>query len=76
MQINIYEAKAKLSHLVAMAMNGEEVIISKSGLPMVKLTPLEKKQVKFGFWKSKVKIADDFDKLPEDIAKYFSGEAE
>ena len=38
-QINIAEAKARLSELVARAEAGEEVVIARSGKPVVSLTP-------------------------------------
>jgi len=37
-QVNIAEAKAKLSELVARAEKGEEVVISRYGKPIVTLT--------------------------------------
>ncbi len=40
MQVNIHEAKTKLSKLIARAMTGEDVIIAKAGKPVVKLTRL------------------------------------
>jgi prevent-host-death family protein len=40
-QMNIAEAKAKLSELVARAEAGEEVIIARDGKPVVTLTPRE-----------------------------------
>ncbi len=36
-QVNLYEAKTKLSQLVEDAANGEEIIIAKNGKPMAKL---------------------------------------
>ena len=39
-QLNLAEAKAKLSHLVDQAAKGKGVIIAKSGIPMAKLVPL------------------------------------
>ena len=50
-QMNLAEAKAKLSHLVDQAAKGKAVIIAKSGIPMAKLVPLddcEPKKFKFG----------------------------
>jgi prevent-host-death family protein len=50
-QINLTEAKAKLSHLVDQAAKGRGVIIARSGIPMAKLVPLDKdkwKDFKFG----------------------------
>ncbi|HEX4197955.1 MAG TPA: type II toxin-antitoxin system prevent-host-death family antitoxin [Caulobacteraceae bacterium] len=38
-QVNIAEAKAKLSELVARAEAGEEVVIARHGRPIVALTP-------------------------------------
>jgi prevent-host-death family protein len=40
-QLNLAEAKAKLSHLVDQAAKGKGVIIAKSGIPMAKLVPLD-----------------------------------
>jgi prevent-host-death family protein len=41
MEVNLYEAKTKLSQLVERAMVGEEIIIAKAGKPMVKLVRLD-----------------------------------
>lgn len=41
MEVNIYEAKTKLSQLVERAMAGEEVIIAKANKPMVKLVRVD-----------------------------------
>ena len=38
--VNIAEAKAKLSSLVAASLRGEEVILGKAGTPKVRLVPL------------------------------------
>ncbi|MBS1799579.1 MAG: type II toxin-antitoxin system Phd/YefM family antitoxin [Acidobacteria bacterium] len=40
---NIYEAKAHFSKLVDEATHGKEVVIAKSGKPLLKLVPIEKK---------------------------------
>ena len=50
-QLNLAEAKAKLSHLVDQAAKGRGVIIAKSGIPMAKLVPLDDekpRELKFG----------------------------
>lgn len=39
MQMNIAEAKAKLSELIAAAERGEEVVIARGGRPIVRLVP-------------------------------------
>jgi prevent-host-death family protein len=70
---NIHEAKSQLSKLVEHAMKGEEVIIAKAGQPMVRLVPvrIDPSPRQGGQWKGQVKLADDFDELPVDIAAIF-----
>lgn len=81
MQItNISDAKASLSKLIERAMNGEEIIIGKSGKPVAKLVPYNldtsPRQLGVGQWKGNIWMADDFDELPEDILNLFTGESE
>lgn len=74
--INMHQAKTQFSKLVESAMNGEEVIIAKSGKPVVKLVPISSKKPKrrLGVLKGKIKVADDFDApLSEDILGEFEG---
>ena len=40
-QVNIGEAKTRLSELVAASLRGEEVILSKAGKPVARITALE-----------------------------------
>jgi prevent-host-death family protein len=70
---NISEAKARLSALIEKVMAGQEVIIGKAGKPVAKLVRYERseKPRKPGALKGKIKISDDFDELPKDIAKAF-----
>ena len=70
---NIHEAKSQLSKLVDRALAGEDVIIARAGKPMVRLVPVDQSTTprKGGQWKGKVRIAEDFDELPEDIARGF-----
>lgn len=62
MQANMHEAKSKLSQLVETALSGEEVVIAKSGKPVVKLVPYKPttKRV-FGMFKGQVTISEEFD---------------
>lgn len=39
-QVDIYEAKTKLSDLVERAANGEDIVIARSGKPRVRLVPV------------------------------------
>jgi prevent-host-death family protein len=80
MQVNIYEAKTRLSELVDQASQGETIIIAKAGTPLAKLVPLHhgpKRKIKFGLMKGEIEIADDFDDpLPEDVLAAFEGRSE
>jgi len=74
--VNIYEAKTQLSKLVDQAARGKDVIISRSGKPVARLTALEKpaQQIRFGVLKGKVKASADFDApLPDDLLAGFEG---
>jgi len=74
---NIYEAKTHLSKLLDQVQHGEEVIIGKAGKPIAKLIPYtaKRKNRKPGSLKGKIKIAKDFDELPEEMLKAFGGES-
>ncbi len=79
MMVNsITEAKAHLSALVERAAHGEEIIIGKAGKPVAVLAPYEqaKHARKPGRLRKKITIADDFDELPDEIAKAFGVESE
>ena len=64
---NIYDAKAKLSSLVNLALAGQDVVIAKAGMPTVRLVPIKNRMLvrKPGLWKGKVKIRKDFEVLPK-----------
>jgi len=64
MQVNLYEAKTRLSELVDQASRGETIVIAKSGTPIAKLVPLNagpRRKIKFGTMKGEFVIPDDFD---------------
>ena len=74
--VNIYDAKTRLSQLVDQAASGEDVVVSRNGKPLVRITQLSvpKRRIKFGVLKGKVRIAADFDApLPEDVLSGFEG---
>ena len=61
--INMHDAKSKLSQLVAEVIEGKEVIIANAGKPVARLVayhPVPPKRTP-GYWKGKVRIAEDFD---------------
>ena len=71
-QVNLSDAKSKLSELINQVIAGEEVIIAKSGKPVAKIVPYEKptQNRKPGSAKGKLFISEDFDvPLPNDILK-------
>lgn len=73
--VNIYDAKTRLSQLVDRAAAGEDVVVSRHGKPLVRITQLEapvKGRVRFGLLKGRVKLAEDFDApLPPDVLSGF-----
>ncbi len=74
--INIYDAKTRLSQLVDKAAAGEDVVVSRNGKPLVRITALVagKRPIKFGVLKGKVKVGPDFDApLPIDVLAEFEG---
>ncbi len=75
-KLNLYDAKTHLSALVDRAADGEEFIIAKAGKPLARLgpQPVRRKRRRFGAWKGKIHIADDFDApLPPEIVAAFEG---
>lgn len=68
MQVNIGEAKARFSYLVGRALLGEEVIIARDNLPLLRLVPIEHEPGPRapGSARGEVVMAPDFDEpLPE-----------
>jgi prevent-host-death family protein len=74
-RIDMHEAQTEFSRLVERARDGEEIIIERSGRSVAKIVAYEKNPHGLlaleGVWKGKVKIADDFDELPEDLQRAF-----
>lgn len=72
-QVNIYEAKTRLSQLLDQALEGEEVIIARNGKPLARLVPIQRAPARRepGGWEGKVWIADDFDETPEELIDAF-----
>ena len=72
--VNIHEAKTHLSRLLKRVAAGEEILISKAGKPMAKLTPISKPKSNRvpGLDKGVIQIPDDFDApLPNDLLELF-----
>ncbi len=74
-QVNMHEAKSRLSELAEKALNGEEVVIAKAGKPICNLVPHKphrKKRI-LGGYEGKIVIAEDFDDTPKDVIDSFYG---
>ena len=74
--VNIYDAKTRLSQLVDRAASGEDVVVSRNGKPLVRITRLQqpKRRIQFGLLEGKVSIAADFDApLPAEVLAGFEG---
>ena len=74
--VNMHKAKTELSRLVAKALVGEEVIVTRSGKPVVRLVPITQRRVP-GLDKGTFLIHPGFyDPLPEEMLRQFEGPIE
>ena len=74
--VNIYDAKTRFSQLVDKAAGGEDVVVSRNGKPLVRITRLDtpKRRIKFGLLKGKLTIPADFDApLSDTVVAGFEG---
>lgn len=69
--MNMHQAKTNLSKLVASALAGEEVIITRAGKPVARLVPIRQRR-QGGLDRGRIWISPDFDDpLPEEILREF-----
>ena len=74
-QINMHEAKTKLSQLAEKVLSGDKVVIAKAGKPYLDLIPHKsRKKRKAGNYKNQIEISENFDETPIDIIKDFEDE--
>jgi prevent-host-death family protein len=73
--VNVYDAKTRLSQLIARVEDGEEITIARHGRPVARLVPFtEHQQVRTpGIWRGQVKISDDFDNFSDDEDREWYG---
>ena len=65
--VNLYEAKSQLSRLIDRAAAGEDIVIGRSGKPIVRLVPVEDAMPRQpGLLKGLVVPDALFDPLPDD----------
>jgi prevent-host-death family protein len=70
----MHEAKTTLSQLVERAEAGEDIVITRNGTPVARIVPVALSSsfaAVRGIWAGRVRMADDFDELPPDIAEAF-----
>lgn len=74
MQVNIHEAKTRLSQLLKQVNQGQEIIIARAGRPVARLvayTPKPDYRIP-GSAKGRFTLAEDFNEpLPENVLKEF-----
>jgi len=74
MEVNIHEAKTHLSRLLRKVAEGEEVTISRAGVPVAKLVAagLQQKTRPMGMDRGRIWVAEDFDApMPEIEALFY-----
>jgi prevent-host-death family protein len=73
MEVNVHEAKTHLSKLLKRVAAGEEIIISRAGKPIAKLTPIrDRLQRRFGIDEGVFEVPEDFDEpLPNEVLQEF-----
>ena len=74
MEVNIHEAKTHLSRLLQKVAEGEEVIISRAGVPVAKLMAIPRVQETrpLGIARGEIWMSDDFDApMPEFEARFY-----
>ncbi len=70
--LNISEAKAKLSSVIAkVEATGNPAVIGRNGKPSVKIIPYQpaKKKRRLGVFEKQIQFKPAWDEWPEDIAK-------
>jgi prevent-host-death family protein len=67
MQIAIADAKAHFADLIRRAESGEQIVLTRHGKPVARLTATARTSdlPLFGALKGRVRIAEDFDDLPD-----------
>lgn len=71
-EVDLKSAEEQFFELIELVTRGQEVIISKNKLPLVKMTPMapNRNQRVFGSAKGKIEMEVDFDDPLEDFEEY------
>lgn len=72
LNVDIVRAESCLPELIAQSIGGKEIVITRSGQPLVKLVAMtgQKRKRRFGSAKGLIKMSDDFDEPLEDFREY------
>ena len=76
-QVNMHEAKSRLSELGELAQKGEKVVIAKAGKPYLDLLAHRESRGKRrpGRLTGQIRMAPDFDETSPELVDDFAGEA-
>lgn len=68
---NLTDAKARFSEVVDRVAEGDEVIVTRMGKPVARIVAYEpgQAQKRLGLLEGRLRVAEDFDDWPDDIAK-------
>lgn len=68
-QVNVYEAKSRLSQLLTQVEAGEEIVIARNGAPVARLVSVRRDRGARtpGAWRGIVWMADDFDQPDDEL---------
>ena len=74
--VNVYEAKTKLSSLLAEVETGGEIVIARAGRPIARLVHVDATSGRRtpGAWRGRIRIREDFDALPDEVSRAFRGD--
>ena len=75
-EVSVYDARAAFSRLIDRALAGEEIVITRSGRPVVRLVPCkaEASRRKPGALKGLFEVTDAFfEPLPDELLEAFYG---
>ena len=76
-QVNMHEAKTRLSQLAELVWRGEEVVIAKAGKPYLDLKPHVASGItrEPGRYKGMIELGADFEDTPASVLDDFEGNA-
>ena len=78
MHVSIAEAKARFAEIIRRAESGEDIILTRHGRPVAHLTPaVRRKNVSLlGACAGQIRMAEDFDDLPDEFMQAFTSSDE